>query len=133
MTTRPEPPRPEVLAALERVDALVQLFEEHPDASVQAAVFDLLRSVDALHRGPLQRLAAFLHSHDLLADALADADIALLFDLYNSEEEDGAEQPTRPEHRPARHSTLSPAVIPASTVIHQTRLQREARRNPQTS
>lgn len=100
---------------------------------MQAAVFDLLRSVDALHRGPLQRLAAFLHSHDLLADALADADIALLFDLYNSEEEDGAEQATGAEHRPARQRGLSPEVIPASAVIRQTHLQREARRNPQTS
>lgn len=127
MTTNPEPPRPELLAALERIDGLVRLFEEHPDANVQEPVFDLLRSVDALHRAPLQRLRDFLDNHGLLADALADPDVALLFDLYQSEEGDEAEE-LAPELAPGGQTSNSPAVIPVSMVIRQTHLERETRR-----
>jgi Fe-S cluster biogenesis protein NfuA len=88
----PGPLRPEVAAALHRLDDLVRAFEAHPDASVQDAVIDMLQAVDVLHRGALQRLGALLDAHGLRADALADPQVALLFGLYHTRNEDDDER-----------------------------------------
>lgn len=82
---RRDPP-PEVAAALHELDELMQLFAQHRDEVVQDAVVALLTAVDVLHRGALHRLGAFLDARSLMEDALADPHVALLFDLYESEE-----------------------------------------------
>jgi Fe-S cluster biogenesis protein NfuA len=46
-----------------RVDELVRFFETHPDPAVQESAIELLQLVDALHRSPLERLAALLESY----------------------------------------------------------------------
>lgn len=78
-----EPLPPETAAALDRLDELVQTFERHSDQSLQDAVFELLRAVDLVHRGPLHALAAVLQKAGLTERALEDRQIALLFDLYD--------------------------------------------------
>ncbi len=91
----PEPARlpPEVTAAMYRLDDLVRTFEEHPDPRVQDSLVEVLRAVDALHRGGLQRLSALLDVHGIRDDAFADPHIALLFGLYgDSYDEDDDEQ-----------------------------------------
>ncbi len=77
---------PEVVAALGQLDDLVQMFAQHPDEAVQDAVIGVLRAVDVVHRGALQRLAALLDAQSLLDEALADPHVGLLFDLYRSQE-----------------------------------------------
>jgi nitrite reductase/ring-hydroxylating ferredoxin subunit/Fe-S cluster biogenesis protein NfuA len=74
---------PETAEALDRLDALVQAFEDQPDENVRDAVFDLLRAVDVVHRQPLAAVAALLQRSGLSPRALADRRIALLFDLYD--------------------------------------------------
>ncbi|MBW3555755.1 MAG: NifU family protein [Actinobacteria bacterium] len=64
------------------------MFAQHPDESVQEAVVGLLRTVDVLHRGALQRLEALLEARSLLEEALADPHVALLFELYEAQEDD---------------------------------------------
>jgi Fe-S cluster biogenesis protein NfuA len=91
----PEPARlpPEVTAAMYRLDDLVRTFEEHPDPRVQDSLVEVLRAVDVLHRGGLQRLSALLDVHGIRDDAFADPHIALLFGLYgDSCDEDDDEQ-----------------------------------------
>ncbi len=82
-----EPPAlpPEIAAALEQLDDLIQMFVEHPDESVQDGVLAVLRAVDVLHRGALQRLGTLLEERSLLQEAMADQHIALLFGLYESQ------------------------------------------------
>ncbi len=84
MTAAPAELPPEVAAALGQLDDLIQMFVNHPDENVQDAVIAVLRAVDVLHRGGLQRVAAFLEQRSLLDEALADSHMALLFDLYGS-------------------------------------------------
>ncbi len=86
MTSAPAELPPEVAAALRQLDDLIQMFVDHPDENVQDGVIAVLRAVDVLHRGGLQRVAAFLEQRSLLDEALADAHMALLFDLYGSQE-----------------------------------------------
>jgi Fe-S cluster biogenesis protein NfuA len=74
---------PEVLGALERLDQLVQEFEQHPAPAVQERVFELLQCVDAVHRAGLRRLGALLEETGLRQRALADPEARLLFDLYD--------------------------------------------------
>lgn len=82
-----EPP-PDVAAALHELDELMRMFARHRDEDVQDAVVALLTAVDILHRGALHRLGAFLDERSLMEEALADPHVALLFDLYESEESD---------------------------------------------
>jgi Fe-S cluster biogenesis protein NfuA len=77
---------PEVAAALGQLDDLIRMFAQHPDEGVQDAVVAVLRAVDAVHRGALQRLAALLDARSLLDEALADPHVGLLFELYRSGE-----------------------------------------------
>lgn len=86
MTAAPAELPPEVAAALGQLDELIQMFVDHPDENVQDGVIAVLRAVDILHRGGLQRVAAFLEKRALLEEARADAHVALLFDLYGSHE-----------------------------------------------
>ncbi len=87
MTELAAPP-PEVIAALEQLDQLIQRFAQHPDQGVQEAVVGLLQAVDTLHRGALHRLGAFLEARSLLDEAAADPHVGLLFGLYETEADD---------------------------------------------
>ena len=67
---------------MHRLDELVTAFEQHPDPQVADGLVEVLRAVDVLHRGALQRVAALLDTGGLREQALADPDVALLFGLY---------------------------------------------------
>lgn len=75
-----------------RLDALVQEFEALPYPEIQAKAFDLLQTVDAIHREALVRLVTFLRDHappDLVERAAEDPIIRtllLLYDLVPSDE-----------------------------------------------
>jgi Fe-S cluster biogenesis protein NfuA/nitrite reductase/ring-hydroxylating ferredoxin subunit len=62
-------------------------FEEHPDEQTRQAAISLLQGLDALHRGALTRLTAFLNDqqagHLLLEAAESDRMIATLLSLYD--------------------------------------------------
>ncbi|MBW3639919.1 MAG: NifU family protein [Actinobacteria bacterium] len=73
---------PQVAAAMDRLDELVTAFEQHPDPQVVDGLVEVLRAVDMLHRGALQRVAELLDAGGLRDQALADPDVALLFGLY---------------------------------------------------
>ena len=85
-------PLPDALAAaVLRVDALVRHFEEHPDPAVRDEVVELLQQVDGLHRGGLRRLASLLRAAGLERRALDDAEVRLLYTLYDLEERSASE------------------------------------------
>jgi hypothetical protein len=87
-------PLPEGLAAAAlRVDALVRHFEEHPDPVVRDEVVELLQQVDSLHRGGLRRLATLLRAAGLERRALDEAEVRLLYTLYDLDEDAAADQP----------------------------------------
>lgn len=52
----------------------------------------MLRAVDVLHRGVLQRLGAFLDARLLRDEALSDPHVALLFELYGPQDADDDER-----------------------------------------
>lgn len=79
---------PQVAEALARLDDLVRMFEQHPDAAVQEAVLEMLRAVDAIHRPALEHLRGFLATRNMLDDAVTDPHAALLFDLYDDQRDD---------------------------------------------
>ncbi len=99
MTDGPDAPPPHVAAALHQLDDLIQMFARHPDEGVQEGLVAVLRAVDVLHRGALQRLGAFLDERSLLNEALADPHVALLFGLYGADdvEDDDEEERSRAE------------------------------------
>lgn len=76
---------PDLMAALDRLNALIDSFEQDPDPSVQERALELLGSVDTIHRTCVTRLAAYLDElggpfrKRLLADPL----IRMLFELYD--------------------------------------------------
>jgi Fe-S cluster biogenesis protein NfuA len=72
----------QVAAALERLDDLVRAFEDQPGKGVQDGLLEVLRAVDVIHRGALDRLVALLDARSLLDEALADPHVALLIGLY---------------------------------------------------
>ena len=78
------PPLGEALGAL---DELVELFQQHPDPAVRERAVALLRSVDAVHRPGLRRLAELLQAAGLRRRALDDPEVRLLFDLYDLDED----------------------------------------------
>ena len=68
------------------LDELVQEFEALPFPQVRESVFDLLQTVDALHRAGLCRLLGFIQDHDegaLLARAAEDPIVQALLILYD--------------------------------------------------
>lgn len=93
----------EVADALGQLDDLLQMFAQHRDEGVQDAVIAMLRAVDVLHRGALQRLRAFLEARLLLDEALSDPHVALLFGLYGLQARDnGDDDRSRAEAAVAR-------------------------------
>ena len=76
---------PEIEAALERIDELVEAFEMDPDEGIQEMATELLQSVDTIHRAGVARLAAHLAGAGPAAvqRALADPPVRLLFELYD--------------------------------------------------
>jgi len=85
MTSEPAALPPEIEAALQQLDDLIQMFVEHPDENVQHGVLAVLRAVDVLHRGAIERIGTLLEERSLLEEAMADQHIALLFALYESQ------------------------------------------------
>jgi Fe-S cluster biogenesis protein NfuA len=81
-----------VAAALERLDDVVTAFEDHPDAGVQEGLLEVLRAVDVIHRGALDRLRALLDAHGLSEVALADPHVELLFGLYEAQDDDDRDE-----------------------------------------
>jgi Fe-S cluster biogenesis protein NfuA len=88
---------PQVAAALERLDDLVRAFEDHPDEGVQEGLLEVLRAVDVIHRGALDHLRALLDAHGLRQEALADPHVALLFGLYEAQDDDADDARARAE------------------------------------
>lgn len=95
MTTPSAALHPQVAAAMHRLDELVTAFEQHPDPQVVDGLVEVLRAVDVLHRGALQRVAALLDAEGLRDQALTDPDVALLFGLY--EDTPGEDEQSRAE------------------------------------
>ena len=76
----------EFQAATQYLDALVQEFEALPLPDVQEKVFDLLRTVDAIHRAGLNRLIGLLLAYgqaELVERAAEDPIIGTLLLLYD--------------------------------------------------
>lgn len=78
----PDPLPPEIDDALDRISDLVAGFEADGDEALQARVFDLLRSIDLVHRAGLLRLDELLKAAGLQARALDDPEVKLLYDMY---------------------------------------------------
>ena len=78
-----EPPNALELA-VQRLDEMIESFEEDPEPTVRERAITLLQAVDAVHRPGLARLAAYLDAAGpvLRERALADPTIRLLFELY---------------------------------------------------
>lgn len=66
---------------------LAAAFEEHPDEQTRQAAMSLLQGLDALHRGALTRLTAYLNDHQaghlLIEAAESDRMVAALLSLYD--------------------------------------------------
>ncbi len=78
---------PERLAdELDRLTDLIAGFEAEPDEALRVRVFEVLRSIDYVHRVGLRRLWELLTIAGLQARALDDPEVKLLFDLYDLEE-----------------------------------------------
>jgi Fe-S cluster biogenesis protein NfuA/nitrite reductase/ring-hydroxylating ferredoxin subunit len=80
---RPDALPPEIDAAVDRIGELVAGFEGESDEDLQGRVFDLLRSIDTVHRAGLRRLDELLKAAGLQARAIDDPEVKLLFDLYD--------------------------------------------------
>jgi Fe-S cluster biogenesis protein NfuA len=87
----------EVAAALETLDDLVAGFEQHPDQAVQDGLIGVLRAVDVIHRGALDHLRGLLDDRGLGEEALADPHVALLFGLYEAQDDDADDPRLRAE------------------------------------
>jgi hypothetical protein len=70
--------------AVQRLDEMVESFEQDPEPTVRERAITLLQAVDAVHRPGLSRLAAYLDAAGpvLRERALADPAVRLLFELY---------------------------------------------------
>jgi nitrite reductase/ring-hydroxylating ferredoxin subunit/Fe-S cluster biogenesis protein NfuA len=79
----PDPLPPELDDAVDRIAELVAGFEAETDDDLRARVFDLLRSIDLVHRAGLRRLNELLKVAGLQARAIDDPEVRLLFDLYD--------------------------------------------------
>lgn len=79
----PDPLPPEISDAVDRISELVAGFEAEADDGLRARAFDLLRSIDLVHRAGLHRLDELLKAAGLQARAIEDPEVKLLFDLYD--------------------------------------------------
>jgi nitrite reductase/ring-hydroxylating ferredoxin subunit/Fe-S cluster biogenesis protein NfuA len=77
-------PLPEFLAdELDRLAGMIASFEADPDEALQGRVFELLTSIDRVHRAGLRRLDELLRVAGLQARAVDDPEVRLLYDLYD--------------------------------------------------
>lgn len=94
-----------------RLDGLVREFEDLPFPEVRDHVFDLLQTVDALHREGLGRLIGFLRDHDQgrwIDRAAQDSVVQTLLELYDLIPIDPLRQvKTLEEPRPANFIPLN--------------------------
>lgn len=74
---------PDVLDAVDRIGELVATFEAETDEALQGRLFELLRSIDLIHRSGLRKLDELLKVAGLQARAIDDPEVKLLFDLYD--------------------------------------------------
>lgn len=73
-------------AAIQHLDELVQRFEALPFPEVREQVFELLQTVDAIHRAGLNRLVAMLHAQgqgELVEQVAGDPVVRTLLLLYD--------------------------------------------------
>jgi hypothetical protein len=77
----------ELAATVLRLDELVRHFEEYPDPLVRGPAVELLQLIDGLHRGGLRRLADVVRAAGLQRRAMDDAEVRLLYDLYDLDAE----------------------------------------------
>jgi nitrite reductase (NADH) small subunit len=102
-------------AAMQRLDELVQRFEALPFPEVREQVFELLQTVDAIHRAGLHRLVAALHAQGQgeLLDRAADDPIVrtllLLYDILPGDEL--AQQTQEPAPRSGRPANVIPLMM----------------------
>lgn len=73
----------EVESALNRLNSLIEKFEQHPDLAVQARVTELLQCVDTIHRAGLRQLAQRLQSLGIEQQTFEAPEVRLLFYLYD--------------------------------------------------
>jgi hypothetical protein len=109
-----EPLPAELAATVLRVDELVRHFEEHPDPFLRDQVVELLQRVDGLHRPGLRRVAELLRAAGLERRALDDAEVRLLYTLYDLGEDAAVE--ASPAASPRRGS-----FVPLSKLLSQTK------------
>ena len=75
---------PTLAEQVERLDRLVQAFEEHPHPTTREQAVELLQAVDAVHRAGLTRLARGLDELGAVGQrVLADPAVRLLLELYD--------------------------------------------------
>ena len=74
---------PALDAALARLDALVESFENDPDPAVRERAIALLQAVDVIHRPGLTRLAALLDAAGARERARSDPAVRVLLELYD--------------------------------------------------
>lgn len=69
---------------VQRLDSLIQAFEQHPIVQVREQVMEMLSLIDALHREGLERLVAALQAPggSSLNQVLADQPVRMLLALY---------------------------------------------------
>ncbi len=70
--------------AVERLDEMVESFEQDPEPTVRERAITLLQAVDAVHRPGVARLMSYLDAAEpkLRAAALRDPAVRLLLELY---------------------------------------------------
>jgi hypothetical protein len=100
----------ELAATVVRVDELVGYFLEHPDPLVRGNAEELLQRVDGLHRAGLRRLTDLLRAAGLERRALDEAEVRLLYTLYDLGDE--AAPGALPPAPPPRGS-----FVPLSTLL----------------
>ncbi len=83
---QPELP-PELARAIERLDELVQAFEQHPEPTLREDVFDMLHCVDTIHRVALRRIFRLLTEAGLLDSALDVPEVRMLLELYQLDQD----------------------------------------------
>ncbi len=107
-----------------QLDALVREFETLPFPEIREMVFDLLQTVDALHREGLGRLVGFLRDHDQggwIDRAAEDSIVQTLLVLYDLVPADPVDRATAPALATQRGTT---SFIP----LDQIKLARPLRR-----
>ena len=76
--------QPDLETELARLERIIGTFENEPDAAVRERVFELLESVDAVHKRLVWAVAERLYNEraELFESLLADPVASILFELY---------------------------------------------------